>query len=38
MAARLDTVHVRDSKVRTGPQLNIPSIAWTSFVSYAALG
>jgi hypothetical protein len=31
-----DTVHVRDSKVRRGPQLALTSVAWTSFLSYAA--
>ncbi|MFF6874496.1 DUF397 domain-containing protein [Streptomyces sp. NPDC012474] len=31
-----DTVHVRDSKVRQGPQLAITSATWASFLSYAA--
>ncbi|MGW2507844.1 DUF397 domain-containing protein [Streptomyces scopuliridis] len=30
-----DTVHVRDSKEKTGPQLALSPAAWTSFVSYA---
>ncbi|MFD5659937.1 DUF397 domain-containing protein [Streptomyces hirsutus] len=30
-----DTVHVRDSKVRQGPQLALDSEAWTAFLSYA---
>lgn len=31
-----DTVHVRDSKVRRGPQLALASAAWVGFLSYAA--
>ena len=31
-----DTVHVRDSKVRRGPQLALTSVTWASFLSYAA--
>lgn len=31
-----DTVHVRDSKVRQGPQLALTSKAWTHFLSYAS--
>ncbi|MFE9937959.1 DUF397 domain-containing protein [Streptomyces hirsutus] len=30
-----DTVHVRDSKVRQGPQLAVSSGAWTHFLTYA---
>ena len=30
-----DTVHVRDSKVRQGPQLALTSATWTRFLSYA---
>lgn len=30
------TVHVRDSKVRNGPQLTLSPGAWTSLVSYAS--
>ncbi|MFE5662620.1 DUF397 domain-containing protein [Streptomyces niveus] len=30
-----DTVHVRDSKVRRGPQLALASTAWKAFLSYA---
>jgi hypothetical protein len=31
-----DTVHVRDSKDKQGPQLALSPAAWTDFVSYAA--
>jgi hypothetical protein len=31
-----DTVHVRDSKDKQGPQLALTPAAWTDFVSYAA--
>jgi hypothetical protein len=31
-----DTVHVRDSKDKEGPQLAFSPAAWTAFVSYAA--
>ncbi|QKV91689.1 DUF397 domain-containing protein [Streptomyces sp. NA02950] len=31
-----DTVHVRDSKDKRGPQLAFSPTAWTAFVSYAA--
>jgi uncharacterized protein DUF397 len=30
-----DTVHVRDSKVRQGPQLALTPQAWTLFLPYA---
>ncbi|MFI6699936.1 DUF397 domain-containing protein [Streptomyces sp. NPDC050509] len=36
VATCLDTVHVRDSKVRQGPQLALAPAAWSSFLSYAA--
>lgn len=36
VAACPDTVHVRDSKDKQGPQLALPPAAWTGFVSYAA--
>ncbi|MDQ0777718.1 hypothetical protein QF026_006184 [Streptomyces aurantiacus] len=36
MAACPDTVHVRDSKARRGPQLAVSPSTWTSFVAYAA--
>ncbi|MFE2937647.1 DUF397 domain-containing protein [Streptomyces sp. NPDC059255] len=35
VATCLDTVHVRDSKVRQGPQLALAPAAWSSFLSYA---
>ncbi|WSQ12329.1 DUF397 domain-containing protein [Streptomyces sp. NBC_01231] len=35
VAACPHTVHVRDSKVRQGPQLALTSVAWTTFLSYA---
>ncbi|MCP3816580.1 DUF397 domain-containing protein [Streptomyces sp. A3M-1-3] len=31
-----DTVHVRDSKVPTGPQLTLTSVTWACFLPYAA--
>ncbi|MEU8874397.1 DUF397 domain-containing protein [Streptomyces javensis] len=31
-----DTVHVRDSKDKQGPQLALSPTAWRTFVSYAA--
>lgn len=31
-----DTVHVRDSKVRRGPQLALASETWACFLSYVA--
>ncbi|MBT2396085.1 DUF397 domain-containing protein [Streptomyces sp. ISL-100] len=30
------TVHVRDSKVKGGPQLAVPAPSWAAFVTYAA--
>ncbi|MFF8816286.1 DUF397 domain-containing protein [Streptomyces pactum] len=30
------TVHVRDSKDRTGPQLTFSAAEWSAFVSYVA--
>lgn len=35
VAACPGTVHVRDSKDVDGPQLALPSAAWSSFVAYA---
>ncbi|MFI6530438.1 DUF397 domain-containing protein [Streptomyces uncialis] len=32
------TVHVRDSKVKAGPQFAVTATAWTGFVTYAARG
>ncbi|GAA1882864.1 DUF397 domain-containing protein [Streptantibioticus ferralitis] len=31
-----DTVHVRDSKDKTGPQLSFTAAAWAEFISFAA--
>lgn len=31
-----NTVHVRDSKDKAGPQLALSPAAWTGFVSYAS--
>ncbi|MFF3640055.1 DUF397 domain-containing protein [Streptomyces sp. NPDC002564] len=31
-----DTVHIRDSKNVPGPQLAVPSAAWSLFVAYAS--
>lgn len=31
-----DAVHVRDSKLRRGPQLALTSTAWTHFLAYAS--
>ncbi|MEV1007597.1 DUF397 domain-containing protein [Streptomyces sp. NPDC049881] len=30
-----DTIHVRDTKDRTGPQLALSPAAWTSLLTYA---
>ncbi|MEV5434594.1 DUF397 domain-containing protein [Streptomyces sp. NPDC052682] len=38
IATRPDTVHVRDSKDRTGPQLTLSPTAWADFLGYAANG
>ncbi|MHC0429180.1 DUF397 domain-containing protein [Streptomyces sp. O3] len=38
VAACPDTVHVRDSKVRQGPQLAVTPETWQSFLSYATQG
>ncbi|MEU3349569.1 DUF397 domain-containing protein [Streptomyces sp. NPDC006700] len=35
-SARVETVRVRDSKDRRGPQLALSPTAWNDFVSYAA--
>ncbi|MER6996974.1 DUF397 domain-containing protein [Streptomyces sp. NPDC000410] len=35
IAACPSTIHVRDSKNVTGPQLAVPPAAWSSFVTYA---
>ncbi|MFI5754748.1 DUF397 domain-containing protein [Streptomyces sp. NPDC051569] len=32
---RADAVHVRDSKVRQGPQLSLRTATWNRFLSYA---
>ncbi|KAF4408787.1 DUF397 domain-containing protein [Streptomyces lycii] len=36
VAACPEAVHVRDSKVASGPQLALSPAAWAAFVSYAA--
>ncbi|MER5846861.1 DUF397 domain-containing protein [Streptomyces sp. NPDC002012] len=36
VATAPETVHVRDSKVEGGPQLDLSTASWTTFVSYAA--
>ncbi|WP_405641995.1 DUF397 domain-containing protein [Streptomyces uncialis] len=38
IAACPGTVHVRDSKVKAGPQFAVTATAWTGFVTYAARG
>ncbi|MFH8465880.1 DUF397 domain-containing protein [Streptomyces sp. NPDC017991] len=35
VAACPDTVHVRDSKARRGPQLTVAPGTWTRFLAYA---
>ncbi|MGP3950423.1 DUF397 domain-containing protein [Streptomyces sp. 7N604] len=36
VAACPGTIHVRDSKDKTGPQLAFTSAAWAEFIAYAA--
>ncbi|MFJ9618055.1 DUF397 domain-containing protein [Streptomyces noursei] len=36
IAACPTTVHLRDSKDKSGPQLAVPAGAWAAFVTYAA--
>lgn len=36
IAACPDTIHVRDSKDKQGPQLTFSPTAWADFVAYAA--
>ncbi|WP_260638460.1 DUF397 domain-containing protein [Streptomyces angustmyceticus] len=36
VAACPTTVHIRDSKDKSGPQLAVPAPAWAEFVAYAA--
>lgn len=38
VAAFRSTVHVRDSKDRTGPTLSVASGNWAAFVEFAAQG
>jgi hypothetical protein len=38
VAACPNTVHVRDSKDKQGPQLDLSPAAWAAFVGYAARG
>lgn len=33
-----DTVHVRDSKLKDGPELTLPAPSWAQFVAYATRG
>ncbi|MFE7903091.1 DUF397 domain-containing protein [Streptomyces sp. NPDC057424] len=35
IATRPDTVHIRDSKNKQGPQLTLSPTAWSAFVSHA---
>ncbi|MEU2724638.1 DUF397 domain-containing protein [Streptomyces smyrnaeus] len=37
VAATSGTVHVRDSKVPTGPQLAVAPTTWARFISYATV-
>ncbi|SCK44120.1 protein of unknown function [Streptomyces sp. WMMB 714] len=32
-----ESVHVRDSKVHDGPELNLSPDAWSTFLSYAGI-
>ncbi|MEV8478572.1 DUF397 domain-containing protein [Streptomyces sp. NPDC051173] len=36
IAAQPDTIHIRDSKRRNGPQLAVPAHAWADFISYTS--
>lgn len=36
VAARPETIHVRDSKDKTGPTLTFTPATWTAFITYAA--
>ncbi len=36
VAARPETIHVRDSKSPDGPTLTFTPAAWTAFITYAA--
>jgi hypothetical protein len=38
VATCTNTVHVRDSKDKQGPQLDLSPAAWAAFVGYAARG
>lgn len=38
VAARPDTVHVRDSKDKAGPKLMLSPQGWSAFVKFAAQG
>lgn len=33
---RLDTIHIRDSKNRQGPELRLSLTAWAAFLAHAA--
>ncbi|MEU3195188.1 DUF397 domain-containing protein [Streptomyces sp. NPDC006996] len=36
VAASLQAVHIRDSKIVTGPALTVTPAAWTAFTDFAA--
>lgn len=38
VAACPDTIHIRDSKDTSGPQLAVSPAAWSAFVSHAVTG
>ncbi|MFC8141275.1 DUF397 domain-containing protein [Streptomyces paradoxus] len=35
IATRPDTIHIRDSKNRRGPQLRLSPTAWSAFLTHA---
>jgi hypothetical protein len=35
VAARPDTIHIRDSKNRQGPELRVSPTAWSAFLTHA---
>lgn len=36
VASNPDTIHIRDSKNRQGPQLRLSPTAWSAFLAHAA--
>lgn len=36
IATRPDTIHIRDSKNKQGPQLTLSPTAWAAFLTHAA--